>query len=112
MSEAVEAGSLKAHARAVAERIGENQEFADFDFAIFYSTLAAIPIAKYGARGYRLAMVEAGSMYQLASQIAQSVSLQNRVWGGLDDEGLSIALGIDPRAVWPLVCQIFGRRGQ
>jgi SagB-type dehydrogenase family enzyme len=95
----------------VCERLflGGNSAFAGFDFVILYSTMAIVPIAKYRRRGYRLALVEAGSMYQLASLSADTAGLGNRVWGGFDDDGLSLSLGLDPRVCWPVMCQLFGR---
>jgi len=89
--------------------LGMNSKLRAFDFAILYSAIGAIPLAKYRNRGYRLALVEAGSMYQVAIQNADLIGISNRVWGGFDDDGLSIAFGIDPRVAWPVMCQIFGR---
>jgi len=89
--------------------LGVDSELREFDFAILYSAIAAIPLAKYRNRGYRLALVEVGSMYQVATQNADLIGISNRVWGGFDDDGLSIALGLDPRVAWPVMCQIFGR---
>jgi len=87
----------------------QSHKLHDYDFAILYSSLASIPLAKYRNRGYRLALLEAGSMYQLATHVSQNYGLSSRVWGGFDDDGLSTALGVDPRVAWPIVCQIFGR---
>lgn len=54
-------------------------------------------------------MLEIGSMYKNLEFFAQKESLKNRVWGGFNDEALTVSLGLDPRAFVPVICQIVGR---
>ncbi|WP_064503580.1 MULTISPECIES: SagB family peptide dehydrogenase [unclassified Paracoccus (in: a-proteobacteria)] len=81
---------------------------ADCAFALLYCALMQVPVAKYGVRGYRLALLEAGSMYQQMGQEMQNAGLAGRVWGGFEDDRLAMALGVDPRVAWPLVVQFGG----
>lgn len=81
----------------------------EYDFFILYGSLLDKHICKYGYRGYRLAVLEIGSMYRNAEREAQNLKLSSIVWGGFRDEALTVALGIDPRVVVPVICQIVGR---
>lgn len=81
---------------------------ADCAFALLYCAFMQLPVAKYGVRGYRLSLLEAGSMYQQMGREMQDAGLIGRIWGGFEDDRLAIALGVDPRVVWPLVVQFGG----
>ena len=82
---------------------------SNFDFVVLYSFLATVPISKYGYRGYRLGLLEIGSMYQKLLETLECNGCHGRIWGGFSDEPLSVALGVDPRVSWPVICQIAGR---
>ena len=82
----------------------------NFDFFILYASLASRYIAKYGMRGYRLACLEVGSMYQNFISCSEKLGLTGCLWGGFIDEELSVNLGTDPRVLWPMVCQVLGRQ--
>jgi SagB-type dehydrogenase family enzyme len=90
--------------------INEESRFNHYDFFILYSSLIDKHVCKYGYRGYRLAMVEIGSMFRNLEIETQKEGLRSRVWGGFNDEALSISLGIDPRVLTPVICQIIGRQ--
>lgn len=81
----------------------------NYDFAILYVAVPQIPIAKYGLRGYRLILLEAGAAIHAATLSAEKHGVRQLTWGGFDDDGLAVAMGIDPRAAWPLMVQLFGR---
>jgi len=81
----------------------------EYDFFILYGSLLDKHICKYGYRGYRLAVLEIGSMYRNAELESHNLNLKSIVWGGFRDEALTVALGIDPRVVVPVICQIVGR---
>lgn len=83
-----------------------------YAFFILYSIIPMQSIAKYGMRGYRLACIEIGSMYQSLIFQSEKIGLRSRVWGGFADEGLSISMGIDPRVAWPVICHLIGEEGQ
>ncbi|SFU17084.1 SagB-type dehydrogenase domain-containing protein [Pseudovibrio denitrificans] len=80
-----------------------------YSFFVLYSILPIRPIAKYGMRGYLMACAEVGSMYQSLIQQTERLGLRSRVWGGFADEALSISMGVDPRAAWPVFCHLVGR---
>ena len=81
----------------------------NYDFLIFYAAIFTVPISKYGVRGYRLALLEAGAMFHELSHNIRQFDLSDRVWVGFDDDGLSLTLGVDPRLSWPIICQLIGR---
>lgn len=85
------------------------KNFMEYDFFILYGSLMDKHICKYGYRGYRLAILEIGSMYRNLECEAQKAGLGYRVWGGFQDEALAVSLGIDPRVVVPVICQLIGR---
>lgn len=84
-------------------------QLENYDFFVLYVILIEKVLAKYGARGYRLALLEVGSMYQSLIGELEIEGLRSRIWGGFEDETLAAALGIDPRVAWPVVTQIVGR---
>ena len=81
----------------------------DYAFFVLYSIMATFPLAKYGMRGYRLACIEIGSMYQSLICQSEKAGLRSRIWGGFADEALSVAMGIDPRVAWPVICHLAGK---
>jgi SagB-type dehydrogenase family enzyme len=90
--------------------IKQASEFMHYDFFIYYGSLLSKHICKYGYRGYRLAIMEIGSMYRNLEISTSLFNLQSRVWGGFNDEALSVALGIDPRVILPMICQLVGKQ--
>lgn len=50
---------------------------------------------KYGDRGYRYTLLEAGHLAQNISLAATSIEVANLAWGGYDDDALSEYVGID-----------------
>lgn len=108
--------SLEFLTRVEQEEICDCMEFAESDLKEFqllflYAFMGTIPLVKYGYRGYRLALLEAGSMYQSLIVASEQIGLRSRVWSGFQDERLSVAMGVDPRACWPIICQVVGREG-
>ncbi|MDO1510222.1 MULTISPECIES: SagB/ThcOx family dehydrogenase [unclassified Neisseria] len=102
---------LNAKSEEVIEKhlfLGANEKFLDYSFFILYSIMPVFTIAKYGMRGYRLSCIEIGSMYQALIMKSEKMGLRSRVWGGFNDEQLSLTLGVDPRVVWPVVCHLVG----
>uniref|UniRef100_UPI001428AA4A SagB/ThcOx family dehydrogenase n=1 Tax=Type-D symbiont of Plautia stali TaxID=1560356 RepID=UPI001428AA4A len=89
--------------------IRNDHNLKNYDFFILYGSLIDKHLCKYGYRGYRLAILEIGSMYRNTELELQRLNLGSTIWGGFQDEALSVALGIDPRVVIPVICQIVGR---
>ncbi|WP_051050690.1 SagB/ThcOx family dehydrogenase [Metapseudomonas furukawaii] len=63
---------------------------------------------KYRYRGYRLALMEAGSMYMLLDLNSKALGLKNRVWSGYSDVMICKHLGLNPTLFFPMAVQFFG----
>ncbi|KMV66839.1 hypothetical protein AI28_25700 [bacteria symbiont BFo1 of Frankliniella occidentalis] len=79
-------------------------------FALVYFMVYEKSLFKYRYRGYRMAMMEAGSMYQVAGMVADRLGLENRVWSAFTDTYVSKVLNVDIRTATPLIVQFFGKR--
>lgn len=77
-------------------------------FALVYCIIFEKALFKYRYRGYRMALMEAGSMYQNAGLIADEIGLRNRVWAGFTDSFVAKTMNIDQRTAAPLIVQFFG----
>lgn len=77
-------------------------------FSILYLASIDKSIFKYRYRGYRHALMEAGSMYQKATEIADDMGLRNTVWSSFSEQQLMHVLGLDHSAYMPLTLQFFG----
>lgn len=88
-----------------AERLGRPH------FALVYCIIFEKSLFKYRYRGYRMALMEAGSMYQNAGLIADQIGLRNRVWAGFTDSYVAKTMNIDSRTAAPVIIQFFGDVG-
>ena len=86
----------------------ESKGLSSFSFAIFYVCFLPKVLCKYDYRGYRLSLLEAGSMYQQASQFGKNLGLTNRVWSFFEDQRICHLLKLNPVSYYPLIAQIFG----
>ncbi|KTD14293.1 SagB/ThcOx family dehydrogenase [Legionella israelensis] len=77
-------------------------------FCLLYLAHLGKSIFKYRYRGYRHAVMEAGSMYQQAIITSQALGLSNTVWSSFAEYEFLAALGLDPGAFMPLMMQLFG----
>lgn len=77
-------------------------------FAFVYTVFFDKAVVKYKNRGYRLALLEAGSMYQQADLCAKELGLKNRVWAGFTDYQVAKLLKVNPKHLMPLAVQFFG----
>lgn len=93
---------LKALAGGDPKRLGRPH------FALVYFIVFEKALFKYRYRGYRMALMEAGSMYQSAGNISDRLELRNRVWAGFTDTYVSKLLNVDIRTAAPLIVQFFG----
>jgi len=66
---------------------------------VFLSADMARPSRKYGARGYRYALIEAGAAMQSAQLTATELGLPLRPIGGIDDGALHRFLGLPGSAI-------------
>lgn len=78
------------------------------DIAIIYTAYLPKNIFKYRYRGYRLAQLEAGSMYMLTDLACTHLKLSNRLWAGYCDDMLCKSMGLNPLLFLPLCVQFIG----
>lgn len=88
--------------------LGQNQPWGSPAFGIIYVMDLARAIFKYRHRGYRLAMMEAGAMFQQASKVALELGLCDRVITSFSDHFLVKNMNLNPALFLPLATQIFG----
>ena len=68
-------------------------------------------MGKYGARGYRFALLEAGHQAENICLMAGQLGLDSLCIGGFHDLGLNTILGIDGERHAALYCVAVGRKG-
>ncbi|MBY0264341.1 MAG: SagB/ThcOx family dehydrogenase [Holosporales bacterium] len=86
----------------------DQRPLGHFNFCLIYVSFLAKAMFKYSHRGYRLSLLEAGSMYQQAGLCAQSLGLRERVWSYFEDQRLCKVIGLNPVCYFPLIAQLFG----
>lgn len=72
----------------------------NFDVAIF----------KYGFRGYRFALMEAGAIAQQAELVARERGIASRMWGGFSDHEVARLCRMNPTVLAPVIIQLMGRK--
>ncbi|EJQ5249009.1 SagB/ThcOx family dehydrogenase [Salmonella enterica] len=87
---------------------GDSERLGRPHFALVYCVIFEKALFKYRYRGYRMALMEAGSMYQNAGLVADQIGLKNRVWAGFTDSYVAKTMNLDQRTVAPLIVQFFG----
>jgi len=76
--------------------------------AIVYTSFMPKTVFKYRYRGYRMALMEVGSMYMLTDLQVKKVGLQSRLWSAYNDTMLCKSIGINPALFLPLCVQFIG----
>ena len=87
---------------------GDSERLGKPHFALVYCIIFEKALFKYRYRGYRMALMETGSMYQNAVLVADQIGLKNRVWAGYTDSYVAKTMNLDQRTVAPLIVQFFG----
>ena len=87
--------------------VGNNPEHWP-NFCILYAAHLGKAIFKYRYRGYRHALMEAGSMYQQATIISQQKDLRTTVWSTFSEQQMLYELSLDHGTYLPLTMQLFG----
>lgn len=77
-------------------------------FATVYCIHLDKAIFKYKHRGYRNALMEVGSIYQLCDLYSKEFDMTNRIWAGFYDGLVARQLNIDNTSILPCVVQFFG----
>jgi SagB-type dehydrogenase family enzyme len=66
-------------------------------------------VFKYRYRGYRLATMEAGSIYQTIDLHAKHYGLGTRIWSGFCDHMITSSIGLSPTLYLPLCTVLIGK---
>ncbi|MFS2198868.1 SagB/ThcOx family dehydrogenase [Pseudomonas sp. Pseusp3] len=76
--------------------------------AIIYMMYLPKTLFKYRYRGYRLALMETGSMYMLIDLQCKTLKLKTRQWSGYTDTMVCKAMGVNPTLFYPSCVQLIG----
>lgn len=87
---------------------GQDSPWGKPAFAIVYMANGPRMAVKYRFRGYRLALMEVGAMFQQAALVAANHALANRVVNSFSDHQLLKKFGLNPSLFLPLAVQLFG----
>lgn len=82
-------------------------QFKRAAFYIGYFINLKRAIFKYRSRGYRLALLEIGSMYHQIAAVAQEQGLSSRVFAGFPEYEFTKRCGLDSRLLLSVVVQAF-----
>ncbi|WP_080598149.1 SagB/ThcOx family dehydrogenase [Pseudomonas fluorescens] len=80
--------------------------------ALIYAIYMPKNLFKYRYRGYRMALMEIGSIYMLVELQAKSLGLACRLWSAYTDTMLCRALGINPALFFPVCVHFIGRQNE
>ncbi len=86
----------------------KNHDLGSPSFAVVYVSYLPKTLFKYRYRGYRLALMETGSMYMLLTLQAQYLGLGSRVWSAYTDDKVCKMLRLNPSLSHPFAVQFFG----
>jgi SagB-type dehydrogenase family enzyme len=78
--------------------------------AIVYAAYIPKTLFKYRYRGYRLALMEVGSIYMLIELQAKILGLRCRLWSAYTDTMLSKAIGLNPTLFFPMCVHFIGEQ--
>lgn len=76
--------------------------------ALIYLVYLPKALFKYRYRGYRLALMEAGSMYMLMDLRCKELNLKSRPWSGFTDHEITKNLNLNPALFLPPCIQFVG----
>ncbi len=77
-------------------------------FVILYVAHLGKSIFKYRYRGYRQAAMEAGSMYQHCTEVAEKAGFRTTAWSSFSEPQMLAALDLDHGTFLPMTIQLFG----
>lgn len=87
---------------------GATAQLGSPSFAIVYAVHIDRALFKYRYRGYRVALMEVGAMYQRMTAEVQARQLKTRVWAGFSDCRVASVLGLDTTHILPMAVQFVG----
>lgn len=77
--------------------------------AIIYTIYMPKNVFKYRYRGYRMGLMEVGSIYMLVELQAKCLGLSCRLWSAYTDSMLCKALGLNPALFFPVCVHFIGK---
>lgn len=77
--------------------------------ALIYMIYMPKVLFKYRYRGYRMAMMEVGSMYMLVDLNSKILDLKSRQWSGFSDNMLCKSIGLNPTLFYPACVHFIGK---
>lgn len=78
--------------------------------ALIYVAYMPKSLFKYRYRGYRMALMEVGSIYMLVELQVKSLGLASRLWSAYTDSMVCKVLGINPALFFPMCVHFIGRQ--
>ncbi|MFT0475291.1 SagB/ThcOx family dehydrogenase [Pseudomonas antarctica] len=78
--------------------------------AVIYTIYMPKNLFKYRYRGYRMALMEVGSIYMLVELQAKALGLGCRLWSAYTDSMLCKVLGINPALFLPVCVHFIGKQ--
>ncbi|MBY8945007.1 SagB/ThcOx family dehydrogenase [Pseudomonas sp. SH10-3B] len=85
-------------------------DIGDPSLAIIYVAYMPKNLFKYRYRGYRMALMEIGSIYMLVELQAKSLGLACRLWSAYTDSMLCKVLGVNPALFFPMCVHFIGKQ--
>ena len=96
--------------RAVETYLFMDQPYAaEAPVTLVISCMFGRSVKKYGDRGYRYALIEAGHVFQNAALVSSALNLGSCPLGGILDSELGQVLGLDPELEAPLYALAVGQ---
>ncbi|MBM9484928.1 SagB/ThcOx family dehydrogenase [Pseudomonas sp. ICBG1301] len=78
--------------------------------ALIYAVYIPKNLFKYRYRGYRMALMEVGSIYMLVEIQAKKLGLACRPWSAYTDSMICKVLGVNPALFFPVCVHLIGRQ--
>ncbi len=106
--------SLEAHSPSINIRklteaiIPKNVDIGRPSLALIYLIYLPKALFKYRYRGYRLSLMEAGSMYMITDLRCKELHLNSRPWSGYTDHQVTKNLNLNPTLFLPTCIQLIG----
>lgn len=90
--------------------LSSDNDIGDPSLAIIYTIYMPKNLFKYRYRGYRMALMEVGSIYMLVELQARLLGLSCRLWSAYTDSMVCKALGINPALFFPVCVHFIGKQ--
>jgi SagB-type dehydrogenase family enzyme len=86
----------------------QNFDIGSPALALIYFIYLPKALFKYRYRGYRLSLMEAGSMYMITDLRCKELHLESRPWSGYTDHQITKNMNLNPTLFLPACIQLIG----